>query len=165
MVINLLLVGPPTCRELAPGHAPLIFEWEALRAPAHQLCRHKYTRIVAEPTPIVAVPVRWPLPTHQCATNCEHRARSWLTKSVLHSLPNNRFFRNLLLPKSVYSLFCILYIGGLEIHSFNRPIFMGFWLSTDAVETQSCCGQGRQVLLADKHQGWKREEARQGRHV
>jgi hypothetical protein len=35
MVINPLRVGPPTHRELVPGHAPLIFEREALRAPAH----------------------------------------------------------------------------------------------------------------------------------
>ena len=48
MAISLLQVGPPTRRELAPGHAPLIFEREALRAPAHKLCRNNYTMIVSE---------------------------------------------------------------------------------------------------------------------
>jgi hypothetical protein len=47
MAVSPLQVGPPTCRELAqelaPGHTPLIFGREALRAPAHQLCRPKYT--------------------------------------------------------------------------------------------------------------------------
>ena len=36
-------VGPPTRHELAAGHAPLIFDREALRAPAHKLYRPEYT--------------------------------------------------------------------------------------------------------------------------
>ena len=32
-------ISPPTRRELAPGRAPLIFDREALRAPAHLMCR------------------------------------------------------------------------------------------------------------------------------
>jgi hypothetical protein len=48
MAISPLQVGPPTRHELAPGHAPLIFDREALRVPAHKLCRHKYTMVVSE---------------------------------------------------------------------------------------------------------------------
>jgi hypothetical protein len=51
MAIRLLQVGPPTRRELAPGHAPLIFDREVLRAPAHKLFKHKHTSLrVAKPT-------------------------------------------------------------------------------------------------------------------
>ena len=51
MAIRPLQVGPPTRRELAPGHTPLIFDREALRAPAHKLFKHKYTGLrVAKPT-------------------------------------------------------------------------------------------------------------------
>ena len=32
--VSRLQVGPPTCRELAPRHSPLIFDREALRADA-----------------------------------------------------------------------------------------------------------------------------------
>ena len=53
MATSPLQVGLPTRRELAPGHAPLIFDREVLRALAHKLCRYKYTMIffrVAKPT-------------------------------------------------------------------------------------------------------------------
>jgi hypothetical protein len=43
--ISLPYVGLPTRRE--PGQAPFIFDREALRAPAHKLCRHNYTMIVS----------------------------------------------------------------------------------------------------------------------
>ena len=44
MAISPLQVGPLTTRrELAPGHAPLIFDREAPRTPDHQPCRPKYT--------------------------------------------------------------------------------------------------------------------------
>jgi hypothetical protein len=46
--ISPLQVGPPTRRELAPRYAPLIFDREALRAPAYKLCRLKSTTIVSE---------------------------------------------------------------------------------------------------------------------
>ena len=46
--ISPLQVGLPTRRELAPGHAPLIFDREVLRALAHKLCRYEYTMIVSE---------------------------------------------------------------------------------------------------------------------
>ena len=36
--VSLLQVGPPTRRELVPGHAPLIFDREALRADTRLLC-------------------------------------------------------------------------------------------------------------------------------
>ena len=42
-----MLVGS-TRRELAPGHAPLIFDRETLRTPAHYPCRPKYTVTVPE---------------------------------------------------------------------------------------------------------------------
>ena len=35
MAINPPQLGPPIRRELAPRHGPLIFDREALRAPAH----------------------------------------------------------------------------------------------------------------------------------
>ena len=51
MAINPLRVGPPTRRELAPRHAPLIFDQEVLYAPAHKLFKHKHTSPrVAKPT-------------------------------------------------------------------------------------------------------------------
>ena len=65
MAISPLQVGPPTRRrelaqELAPGHAPLIFDREALRAPADTLCRHKYARIVAEWLSQLSISLRLP---------------------------------------------------------------------------------------------------------
>ena len=36
--VSLLQVGPPTRRKLVPGHAPLIFDREALRADTRLLC-------------------------------------------------------------------------------------------------------------------------------
>ena len=47
-MISPLRVGPPTRRELVHGHAPIIFDREALRAPTHLLCGYfpdhsKYT--------------------------------------------------------------------------------------------------------------------------
>ena len=50
--ISPLQVSPPTRRELAPGHAPVIFDREAQCPPVHQLCRPKYTFHfrVAKPT-------------------------------------------------------------------------------------------------------------------
>ena len=46
MAISPSQVGPPTRRELAPGHAARIFDREVLRAPAHLLCSQVVNRLV-----------------------------------------------------------------------------------------------------------------------
>ena len=68
MAISPVRVGEPTRRgELAPGHALLIFDREALRAPALKLCRPNHITEWPSQLPMVFParrPILYPSPCH-----------------------------------------------------------------------------------------------------
>ena len=108
MAIRPLQVGPSTRRELAPGHAPLIFDREALRAPAHKLFKHKHTSLrVAKPT----------LNSITCALTFSLPTGAPHTVSTEHDRDSQRFGKHLKKKYTTAAWPTAQHRGGNVLHS------------------------------------------------